>query len=60
MSKFMECCLYNYFHTIIFIDTGILQGVSHLLLVYDQGEVRKIIKACQGVIEYIKVRDNLY
>ena len=41
------------------IDTGILQGVSHLLLVYDQDEVRKIIKTCQGVIEYIKVRDKM-
>ena len=39
--------------------TGILQGVSHLLLVYDQDEVRKIIKTCQGVIEYIKVRDKM-
>ena len=37
-------------------DTGILQGVSHLLLVYDQYEVRKIIKSCEGVIDYIKVR----
>ena len=37
-------------------NTGILQGVSHLLLVYDQYEVRKIIKSCEGVIDYIKVR----
>jgi vinculin len=32
-----------------------LQGVSHLLLVYDQFEMRKIIKTCEGVIEYLKV-----
>ncbi|XP_003382439.1 PREDICTED: vinculin-like [Amphimedon queenslandica] len=36
---------------------GILQGVSHLLLVYDQYEVRKIIKTCEGVIDYIKVAE---
>ncbi len=36
---------------------GILQGVSTLLLVFDQSEVRKIVKACEGIIEYIKVSE---
>ena len=35
---------------------GILQGVSQLLLVFDQAEVRKIIKNCENIIEYLKVR----
>lgn len=33
---------------------GILQGVSDLLLTFDQGEVRKIVKNCNGVEEYVK------
>ena len=33
--------------------------MSHLLLVYDQYEVRKIIKTCEGVIDYIKVRERV-
>ena len=36
---------------------GILQGVSSLLLVFDQSEVRKIVKSCEGIIEYIKVAE---
>ncbi|CAI8028993.1 Vinculin [Geodia barretti] len=34
---------------------GILQGVSALLLVFDQAEVRKIVRVCEGIIDYIKV-----
>lgn len=36
---------------------GILQGVSQLLLVFDQSEVRKMVKMCEGIIEYIKVSE---
>ena len=36
---------------------GILQGVSGLLLVFDQSEVRKIVKSCEGIIEYLKVAE---
>ncbi len=36
---------------------GILQGVSALLLVFDQGEVRKMVKACNGIIEYLQVAE---
>ena len=39
------------------MHAGILQGVSGLLLVFDQGEVRKIVKACNGIIEYLKVAE---
>ena len=38
---------------------GILQGVSSLLLVFDQAEVRKIVKVCEGIIDYIKVLYNV-
>jgi vinculin len=36
---------------------GILQGVSSLLLVFDQAEVRKIVRVCEGIIDYIKVAE---
>ena len=38
---------------------GILNGMSQLLLVLDQSEVRKIIKNCNGVREYIKVAEHV-
>ena len=37
--------------------SGILQGVSSLLLVFDQAEVRKMVKACNGIIEYLQVAE---
>ncbi|XP_074659984.1 vinculin-like isoform X2 [Tubulanus polymorphus] len=36
---------------------GILQGTSALLLAYDESEVRKIIKVCKGVLEYLAVNE---
>ena len=36
---------------------GILQGVSSLLLVFDQGEVRKMVKECQAIIDYLKMAE---
>ena len=39
------------------ISIGILTGVSSLLLVHDQSEVRKLVKFCEQVIEYIKVSE---
>lgn len=38
-------------------STGILQGVSSLLLVFDQGEVRKMVKECQAIIDYLKMAE---
>ena len=37
---------------------GILQGTSDLLLVYDQGEVRKMIKQIRAVLDYIGLADQ--
>ena len=31
--------------------------MSSLLLVFDQGEVRKMVKECQGIIEYLQVAE---
>ena len=31
--------------------------MSSLLLVFDQGEVRKMVKACNGIIEYLAVAE---
>lgn len=36
---------------------GILQGTSSLLLCFDESEVRKIIKACKRVLDYINCVD---
>ena len=34
---------------------GILQGTSALLLCFDESEVRKIIKGCRKVLDYLAV-----
>ncbi|KAJ8049647.1 Vinculin [Holothuria leucospilota] len=36
---------------------GILSGTAQLLLVFDQAEVRKILKHCQSVLDYITVAE---
>lgn len=36
---------------------GILNGVSGLLLVFDQSEVRKIVKTCRQIIDYLPVAE---
>lgn len=36
---------------------GILQGTSLLLSAFDESEVRKIIKECQKVLEYLAVAE---
>jgi hypothetical protein len=37
--------------------TGILGGTSDLLLCFDESEVRKIIKQCRKVLEYLAVAE---
>ena len=46
-------------HVFMLIHLGILSGLSKLLLVMDQSEVRKIIKNCNGVREYMKVAEHV-
>lgn len=36
---------------------GILQGTSSLLLAFDESEVRKIIRICKGVLEYLAITE---
>ncbi|KAK0173252.1 hypothetical protein PV328_006478 [Microctonus aethiopoides] len=36
---------------------GILQGTSSLLLCFDESEVRKIIRDCKGVLDYLAVTE---
>lgn len=36
---------------------GILSGTSALLLTFDEAEVRKILKVCRGVLEYLAVSE---
>lgn len=36
---------------------GILSGTSALLLTFDEAEVRKILKVCKGVLEYLSVSE---
>lgn len=42
-------------HLLIEGSRGILQGTSLLLLCFDESEVRKIIKACRKVLDYMEV-----
>ena len=43
--------------TSFFYHTDLLTGVSSLLLVFDQSEVRKIVKQCENIIEYMKTAE---
>lgn len=36
---------------------GILQGTSSLLLSFDESEVRKIIRECKKVLEYLAIAE---
>nr|XP_033799445.1 vinculin isoform X2 [Geotrypetes seraphini] len=36
---------------------GILSGTSDLLLTFDEAEVRKIIRVCKGILEYLVVAE---
>ncbi|KAJ0171018.1 hypothetical protein K1T71_013217 [Dendrolimus kikuchii] len=36
---------------------GILQGTSALLLCFDESEVRKVVKECKKVLDYLEVAD---
>ncbi|XP_055996029.1 vinculin-like isoform X10 [Ostrea edulis] len=36
---------------------GILQGTSSLLLAFDESEVRKIIRVCKNVLEYLAITE---
>jgi vinculin len=40
-------------------ERGILQGVSAILLTFDESEVRKIVKICNKVIEYLEITEAL-
>lgn len=39
------------------VDAGILQGTSALLLSFDESEVRKIIRICKNVLEYLAITE---
>jgi len=53
----------NYYVTVTFMttwlvcNTGILQGTSALLLSFDESEVRKIIRICKNVLEYLAITE---
>ena len=36
---------------------GILQGTSALLLAFDESEVRKIVRVCKNVLEYLAITE---
>lgn len=38
-------------------NPGILQGTSALLLAFDESEVRKIIRICKNVLEYLAITE---
>uniref|UniRef100_A0A0L8FX90 Vinculin n=2 Tax=Octopus bimaculoides TaxID=37653 RepID=A0A0L8FX90_OCTBM len=39
------------------VAPGILQGTSALLLAFDESEVRKIIRVCKNVLEYLAITE---
>ena len=39
------------------VFVGLLNGVADMLVSYDESEVRKIVKSCRGVQEYLKVAE---
>lgn len=41
----------------IFHFTGILQGTSSLLLVFDESGVRRIVRECRKVLDYLAVAE---
>ena len=47
----------NFMKQMCIFFPGILTGVSSLLLVFDQSEVRKIVKHCEQIMEYMKVSE---
>ena len=47
-NNFRQFCLYF---------PGILQGTSALLLAFDESEVRKIIRVCKNVLEYLAITE---
>ena len=44
-------------HKICLFIAGILQGTSALLLAFDESEVRKIIRICKNVLEYLAITE---
>ena len=38
-------------------ERGILQGVSTILLTFDESEVRKILQVCRQVLEYLSITE---
>jgi len=42
---------------VILLIVGILQGTSALLLSFDESEVRKIIRICKNVLEYLAITE---
>ena len=38
-------------------ERGILQGVSNILLTFDESEVRKVVHICRQVLEYLSITE---
>ena len=41
----------------MYVCVGLLNGVADMLVSYDESEVRKIVKSCRGVQEYLRVAE---
>lgn len=42
---------------VVAVLAGILQGTSALLLAFDESEVRKIVRVCKNVLEYLAITE---
>ncbi|XP_076382575.1 vinculin isoform X6 [Megalopta genalis] len=64
ISLYLLAVINNSFNTFFFFrkkliegSRGILQGTSSLLLCFDESEVRKIIRECKRVLDYLAVTE---
>ena len=56
-NNFVINCNFIFRKKLIEGSRGILQGTSSLLLCFDESEVRKIIRECKRVLDYLAVAE---
>lgn len=57
LIKYHKIDIFDYRKKLIEGSRGILQGTSALLLCFDESEVRKIIRECKKVLDYLAVAE---
>lgn len=57
LKQYLTYICFFYRKKLIEGSRGILQGTSSLLLCFDESEVRKIIRECKRVLDYLAVTE---